>query len=170
MPRRLRGYPEGMTRRPVYVIGVVLVALVQVRLLPELGLERLLNLPLVLMIVTASLERRMLVLVAATVAGLMIDLALLRPLGLTGLMLIAGVLVSSQIRGAGDAQLLRRAAALLAGLVASAVAAAFLSGTGGTSMGERAAGLLANLLVGGALAWLGRRRRTGYQFDQTLRG
>ena len=36
-----------MTKRIGYVLGIVLAALVQVRLLPELGLERTINLPII---------------------------------------------------------------------------------------------------------------------------
>ena len=159
-----------MTKRLGYVLGIVLAALIQARLLPEVGLERAVNLPIVLLIVTASVDRRTLTLIAATAAGLMIDIALLRPLGLTSLAMVAGVLVASQIRGAGDAQLLRRATALLLGLAASSVAILLLSGGGSGRLGENSFALVANLLLGGALAWLGQRRRRGYQFDQSLRG
>jgi cell shape-determining protein MreD len=159
-----------MTKRLGYVLGIVLAALIQARLLPEVGLERAVNLPIVLLIVTASVDRRTLTLIAATAAGLMIDIALLRPLGLTSLAMVAGVLVASQIRGAGDAQLLRRATALLLGLAASNVAILLLSGGGSGPLGENAFALVANLLLGGALAWLGQRRRRGYRFDQSLRG
>ena len=54
-----------MTKRIGYVLGIVLAALIQARLLPELGLERAINLPIVLLIVTASADRRTLVLAAA---------------------------------------------------------------------------------------------------------
>jgi len=37
-----------MSKRIGYVLGIVLAALIQVRFLPELGLERLVNLPTVL--------------------------------------------------------------------------------------------------------------------------
>jgi hypothetical protein len=110
------------------------------------------------------------VLAAATVAGLTIDTVLLRPLGLTSLAMIAGVLVASQIRGAGDALLPKRFAALLFGLAASSLTILLLSSGGANRIGENAFALVANLLVGGALAAFGQRRRRGYQFDQTLRG
>lgn len=77
-----------MMKRIGYVLGIVLAALIQVRFLPELGLERLVNLPTVLLIVTASIERRTLALVAATLAGLVIDITLLRPLGLSSLAMV----------------------------------------------------------------------------------
>jgi cell shape-determining protein MreD len=159
-----------MTKRLGYVLGIVFAALVQARLLPELGLERVINLPIVLLIVTASVDRRTLVLIAATVAGLTIDIALLRPLGLTSLAMVVGVLVASQIRGAGDAQLPRRAAALAFGLLASQTAILFLSGGDSGRLGENTAAVVVNLLVGVTLAWLGKRRRAGYRFDQSLRG
>ena len=159
-----------MTKRIGYVLGIVLAALIQARLLPELGLERAINLPVLLLIVTASAERRSLALAAATVAGLTIDTVLLRPLGLTSLAMIAGVLVASQIRGAGDALLPKRFAALLFGLVASSLTILLLSSGGAGRIGENAFALVVNLLVGGALAAFGQRRRRGYQFDQTLRG
>ena len=159
-----------MTKRLGYVLGIVLAALIQARLLPELGLERVVNLPIVLLIVTASIDRRTLTLIAATAAGLTIDIALLRPLGLTSLAMIAGVLVASQIRGAGDALLLKRFVALLFGLVASSVTIFLLSGGGTGRLGENASALVVNLVVGSALAAFGQRRRRGYQFDQSLRG
>jgi cell shape-determining protein MreD len=159
-----------MTKRLGYVLGIVLAALIQARLLPELGLERAIDLPIVLLIVTASADRRTLALVAATVAGLTIDTVLLRPLGLTSLAMVAGVLVASQIRGAGDALLPKRFAALLFGLAASSVTILVLSGGGSGRIGENAFALVVNLLAGGALAALGQRRRRGYQFDRVLRG
>ncbi len=159
-----------MNKRLGYVLGILLAALVQVRLLPELGLERAVNLPIVLLIVTASTDRRTLALVAATLAGLTIDTLLLRPLGLTSLAMVAGVLVASQIRGAGDALLPKRFVALLFGLAASSVTILVLSGGGSGRIGENAFALVVNLLVGGALAAFGQRRRRGYQFDQSLRG
>lgn len=159
-----------MTKRIGYVLGIVLAALIQARLLPELGLERAINLPAILLIVTASAERRSLALVAATVAGLTIDTVLLRPLGLTSLAMIAGVLAASQIRGAGDALLPKRVVALLFGLVASSFTILLLSSGGANQIGEIAFALVVNLLVGGALAAFGQRRRRGYQFNQTLRG
>jgi cell shape-determining protein MreD len=159
-----------MNKRLGYVLGILLAALVQARFLPELGLERAVNLPIVLLIVTASTDRRTLALVAATLAGLTIDTLLLRPLGLTSLAMVAGVLVASQIRGAGDALLPKRFVALLFGLAASSVTILVLSGGGSGRIGENAFALVVNLLVGGALAAFGQRRRRSYQFDQSLRG
>lgn len=159
-----------MTKRLGYVLGILLAALIQARLLPELGLERAINLPIVLLIVTASADRRTLALVAATVAGLTIDTVLLRPLGLTSLAMIIGVLVASQIRGAGDALLPKRFAALLLGLLASSVTILILSDGGSGRIGENVFALVVNLVVGGGLAVLGQRRRRGYQFDRVLRG
>jgi cell shape-determining protein MreD len=159
-----------MTKRPIYVLVVLLAAIIQARVVPELGLERAINLPVVLLIVTASLDRRTLVLLAATVAGLTIDVALLRPMGLTSLAMIAGVLVASQIRGEGDALLLRRFAALLFGLMASSATIFLLSGAEIRRAGENLLALVVNLLIGGVLAWLGQRRRRSYQLDRSLRG
>ena len=152
------------------MLGILLAALIQARLLPELDMERVINLPIVLLIVTASADRRTLVLVAATVAGLTIDTVLLRPLGLTSLAMIPGVLVASQIRGAGDALLLKRFTALLFGLAASSVTIFLLSGGGTGRLDENALTLVVNLVAGSAIAWFGQRRRRGYQFDQSLRG
>ncbi len=152
------------------MFGIVLAALVQARLLPELGLERLINLPVVLLIVTSSVDRRTLALVAATAAGLTIDIALLRPLGLSSLAMIAGVLVASQVRGDGGAQLTRRIAAFFLGLMASNVTVFLLSGGDNGRPGEGVLALVANLLAGGALAWVGQRRRSQFQFDRSLRG
>jgi len=159
-----------MTKRLGYVLGILLAALIQARLLPELGLERAINLPIVLLIVTASADRRTLALVAATLAGLTIDTVLLRPLGLTSLAMITGVLVASQIRGAGDAQLTRRIGAFFLGLMACNVTVFLLSGGDNGRPGEGVLALVANLLAGGALAWVGQRRRSQFQFDRSLRG
>lgn len=159
-----------MNKQLGYVLGILLAALIQARLLPELDMERVINLPIVLLIVTASADRRTLALVAATVAGLTIDTLLLRPLGLTSLAMIAGVLVASQIRGAGDALLLKRFTALLFGLAASSVTIFLLSGGGTERLGANALTFVVNLVAGSALAWFGQRRRRGYQFDQSLRG
>ena len=159
-----------MNKQLGYVLGILLAALIQARLLPELDMERVINLPIVLLIVTASADRRTLVLVAATLAGLTIDTLLLRPLGLTSLAMIAGVLVASQIRGAGDALLLKRFTALLVGLAASSVTILLLSGGGTERLGANALTFVVNLVAGSALAWFGQRRRRGYQFDQSLRG
>lgn len=159
-----------MTKRIGYVFGIVLAALIQARLLPELGLERLMNLPAVLLIVTASIDRRTLVLVAATLAGLVIDTALLRPLGLSSLAMVIGVLVASQVRGTGNTQLVRRTVAFALGLMASNITVLVLSGGDNGRPGEGVIALVANFLVGGLLAWVGLRRRSRYQLDRSLRG
>lgn len=159
-----------MTKRIGYVLGIVLAALIQARLLPELGLERLINLPVVLLIVTSSIDRRTLALVAATAAGLTLDIVLLRPLGLSSLAMVAGVLVASQVRGDGSAQLSRRVGAFFLGLMASNVTVFLLSGGDNGRPGEGALAIVANLLAGGALAWVGQRRRSQFQFDRSLRG
>ena len=159
-----------MTKRIGYVLGIVLAALIQARLLPELGLERFMNLPAVLLIVTASIDRRTLVLVAATLAGLMIDTALLRPLGLSSLAMVIGVLVASQVRGTGNTQLVRRTVAFALGLMASNITVFVLSGGDNGRPGEGVIALVANFLVGGLLAWVGLRRRSRYQLDRSLRG
>lgn len=159
-----------MMKRIGYVLGIVLAALIQVRFLPELGLERLVNLPTVLLIVTASIERRTLALVAATLAGLVIDITLLRPLGLSSLAMVIGVLVASQVRGTGNTLLVRRTVAFTLGLMASNITVFLLSGGENGRPGEGVAALVANFLVGGALAWVGLRRRSRYQFDRSLRG
>lgn len=157
-------------KRIGYVLGIVLAALIQARLLPELGLERLVNLPAVLLIVTASIDRRTLALVAATLAGLVIDTALLRPLGLSSLAMVIGVLVASQVRGTGNTLLVRRTIAFALGLMASNITVFVLSGGDNGRPGEGVIALVANFLVGGLLAWVGLRRRSRYQFDQSLRG
>ena len=152
------------------MLGIVLAALIQARLLPELGLERFMNLPAVLLIVTASIDRRTLVLVAATLAGLVIDTALLRPLGLSSLAMVIGVLVASQVRGTGNTQLVRRTVAFALGLMASNITVFVLSGGDNGRPGEGVIALVANFLVGGLLAWVGLRRRSRYQLDRSLRG
>jgi hypothetical protein len=56
------------------------------------------------------------------------------------------------------------------GLVASSITIFLLSGGGTGRIGDNALTLVVNLVAGSALAWLGQRRRRGYQFDQSLRG
>lgn len=157
-----------MTKRIGYVLGIVLAALIQVRLLPELGLERFVNLPAVLLIVTASIDRRTLALVAATLVGLVIDTALLRPLGLSSLALVIGVLVASQARGTGNTLLVRRTVAFAFGLMASDITSGVLSAGEIGLFREGAIAFVSNVLVGAALAWVGLRRRSRYQFDRSL--
>jgi hypothetical protein len=84
--------------------------------------------------------------------------------------MVVGVLVASQIRGAGDALLPKRFAALLFGILASSLTIFLLSGGGTNRIGENVPALVLNLIIGSALAWFGQRRRRGYQFDQSLRG
>ena len=159
-----------MTRRIGYLFGIVLAALLQARLLPELDLERTINLPATLLFVTASADRRSLALTAATAAGLTLDITLMRPLGLSSLALVVGVLAASQVRGGGDALLIRRILALLAGLFGSTVTTLVVTGGSRGRLDESAIAVVANLLVGGGLAWVGLRRRNRYQLDRSLRG
>jgi len=84
--------------------------------------------------------------------------------------MVVGVLVASQVRGPGNAVLPRRTVALGLGLVASNTTVLALSRGEGGQLGEGLAALAANLLVGIALAWVGLRRRSRYQFDPSLRG
>ncbi|MFM9165540.1 MAG: hypothetical protein ACKOQO_01810, partial [Candidatus Limnocylindrus sp.] len=99
-----------------------------------------------------------------------IDTALLRPLGLSSLAMVIGVLVASQVRGTGNTQLVRRTVAFALGLMASTITVVVLSGADNDRPGEGVIALAANLLVGGLLAWVGLRRRSRYQLDRSLRG
>ena len=149
-----------------FVIG--LIGLIQARLLPEIGLETVINLPLLALLLLSSPRRRGTLVAGAVLAGLLIDSLLWRPLGESALTLSVAVLVAVAVRGGGTAGWARRSLAALAGYAAAAATLALTSaalGTGTTAQGPGALErLLLNvgLLIAGSV--VGARRR-----DQRLR-
>ena len=152
-----------MNRRTLLLLAIALAALVQARLLPEVGLETLFSLPLFVLLMLSSVRRRSTLIVGAFIAGFLIDALLWRPLGQTALALSAAVLVAAAVRGSGDAGWARRSAAAIAGYAAAAAAlilSSNLLGVGTTATGaggpERLAINIALLVFGSAV---GARRR-----------
>ena len=107
---------------------IALTALIQARLLPEIELDTVLNLPLVLLLPLSSGRRRATLVAGALIAGLLLDALLWRPLGQTALTLCVGVLVAAAARGGGDAGWARRSLAAIAGYCAAAATALLSSG------------------------------------------
>ena len=87
-----------MARSVLFVLGSLACAFLQARVLPEIGLDRLLNLPLILSALFATPYQLPSRLAGATAAGLTLDALLMRPFGVTSLALCAAVLVGSALR------------------------------------------------------------------------
>lgn len=152
-----------MNRRTLLLLAIALTALVQARLLPELGLETLVNLPLFVLLMLSSGRRRGTLIVGAFIAGLLLDTLLWRPLGESSLTLSVAVLVAAAVRGDRDAGWARRSVAAIAGYSAAALVLVVTSnvlevGTvaTGPGAGERFALNIALLIFGSAV---GARRR-----------
>lgn len=127
-----------LNRRTLLLLGISLSALIQARLLPEIGLDTVINLPLLVLLLLSSVRRRGTLVVGAVLAGLLIDTLVWRPLGLTALTLIAGILVATVVRGSADAGWGRRSIAALAGYGAAAlmlITSSNLLGVGTTEQG-----------------------------------
>jgi hypothetical protein len=161
-----------LNRRTLLILGICLSALIQARLLPEVGLDTTINLPLLIVLLLSSVRRRNTLVAGAFLAGLLIDTLLWRPLGLTALTLIVGVLVAATVRGSADAGWARRSVAALAGYAAAAFtlkASSNLLGVGTTEQGSGVAEQLAlniGLLVIGSV--IGARRREQQLRDRPL--
>ena len=152
-----------MNRRTLLILTIALVALIQARLLTEIGLETVINLPLIVLLLLSSGRRRGTLVTGAFIAGLLLDAFFWRPLGQTPLTLTVGVLAAAAIRGDGDAGWARRSVASIAGYAAAAVVLVLTSnllgiGTIGAGPGgpEHLALNIALLVLGSAV---GARRR-----------
>ena len=152
-----------MNRRTLLLLTIALTALIQARLLPEIGLETLFNLPLFVILLLSSVRRRGALIAGAFIAGILLDTLLGRPLGQSALTFSAAVIVASAIRGSGDAGWARRSAAAITGYAAAAFTLILISnllGVGTTATGpgglERLAINLALLIFGSVV---GARRR-----------
>ena len=152
-----------MNRRTLLLLAIALAALIQARLLPEVGLETLFSLPLFVLLLLSSARRRSTLIVGAFIAGFLLDALLWRPLGQSALTLSVAVLVAAAVRGDGDAGWARRSAAAAAGYAAAAAAlilSSNLLGVGTTATGPGGPERLAiniTLLVFGSV--IGARRR-----------
>ena len=113
-----------MARSVLFVLGSLACAFLQARVLPEIGLDRLLNLPLILSALFATPYQLPSRLAGATAAGLTLDALLMRPFGVTSLALCAAVLVGSALRS--DVEGWPRRFAAAASAIAAAMAAEVL--------------------------------------------
>ncbi len=152
-----------MNRSSLLFLVLALSALLQARLLPEIGLERWINLPLILILLLSSVRHRATLVAAALLGGLLIDVLLWRPLGLTSATLLAASLVAASVRGDGAPGWVRRSVAALAGFAVAEAGAVLLGGllgiNGGARGSEEAPRILLNvaLLVAGSV--ISARRR-----------
>ena len=87
-----------MVRSVLFVLGSLICAYLQARVLPELGFDRLVNLPLLLSALFATPYQLPSRLAGATAAGLALDALFMRPFGVTPLALSAAVIVGSALR------------------------------------------------------------------------
>lgn len=154
-----------LNRSTLLLLALILSALIQVRLLPEIGLDRWINLPLLLVLLVSTPRRRPVLLTAGLIGGLLIDILLWRPLGLTAATLIMAVLVAASVRGSAAPGWVRRSAAGIAGFAAAEVLLALVGGLLGVSEGDRGQGEPLRLLLNAALVTVGsvigaRRRDT----------
>ena len=144
-----------VNRRTLLLLSITLVALIQARLLPEIGLETVVNLPLLALLLLSSVRRRGTLIAGAFIAGLLLDTLFSRPLGQSTLMLIVAVLVATAVRGGGDAGWVRRSAAAVAGHIAAALFLILSSNLLGVGTTEAGAGAPERFVLNIALIILG---------------
>jgi len=144
-----------VNRRTLLLLSIALVALIQARLLPEIGLEAVVNLPLLALLLLSSVRRRGTLIAGAFIAGLLLDSLFSRPLGQSTLMLIVAVLVATAVRGGGDAGWVRRSTAAVAGHIAAALFLILSSNLLGVGTTEAGAGALERFVLNIALIILG---------------
>ena len=162
-----------MLNRSTLLLGLVIMsALVQARLFPEIGLDRWINLPLLLILLYSTPRRRQTLLTAGLIGGLLIDTLLWRPLGLTAAALVTAALVAASVRGSAAPGWVRRGAAALAGFAAAELLVAIIGGLFGESAGARGGGEPLRLLLNAALltigALVGARRRDAQLRERPL--
>jgi cell shape-determining protein MreD len=161
-----------LNRSTLLLLVLILSALIQVRMLPEIGLDRWINLPLLLALLVSTPRRRPVLLNAGLIGGLLIDTLLWRPLGFTAATLIVAVLVAASVRGSAAPGWVRRSAAGAAGFAAAEVFLALVDGLLGVSEGDRGQGEPLRLLLNAALitvgSVIGARRRDTQLRDRPL--
>lgn len=161
-----------MLRSGTFVLGALACALVQTRISPELGLDRVMNLPLFMLALFATPHQLPNRLAGATVAGLAVDGLLFRPLGLTSLALCGAVLLGSALRSDVEGWPRRfgaAAAAIAAGLAIEALLFALSGEPAGVFVGLSPSWIAINLPLLMIATWLGSRRRERLRLDSTLR-
>ena len=162
-----------MVNRSTLLLFVLIVsALVQARLFPEIGLDRWISLPLLLTLLYSTPRRRPVLLVAGLIGGLLIDTLLWRPLGLTSAALVTATLVAASVRGSAAPGWVRRSAAGLAGFAASellvTITGGLLGESGGARGGEEPLRLLLNVALLALGASVGARRRDAQLRERPL--
>jgi cell shape-determining protein MreD len=162
-----------MVNRSTLLLFVLIVsALVQARLFPEIGLDRWISLPLLLTLLYSTPRRRPVLLAAGLIGGLLIDTLLWRPLGLTSAALVTATLVAASVRGSAAPGWVRRSAAGLAGFAAAelllALAGGLLGESGGARGGEEPLRLLLNVALLTLGAFVGARRRDAQLRERPL--
>ena len=161
-----------VNRSTLLLFVLVMSALVQARLFPEIGLDRWINLPLLLTLLYSTPRRRSVLLGAGLIGGLLIDILLWRPLGLTSAALVTATLVAASVRGSAAPGWVRRSAAGLAGFAAAELLVALIGGLLGDSGGARGGAEPLRLLLNVALltlgAFVGARRRDAQLRDRPL--
>jgi rod shape-determining protein MreD len=152
-----------MNRRTLLLLTIAFTALIQARFLPEIGLETIINLPLLVLLLLSSGRRRGTLIAGAFAAGILLDILLWRPLGQSALTFSVAVLVAATVRGSGNAGWARRSAAAAVGYAAAAallILSSNLLGVGTTAIGPGGPERLAiniTLLIFGSV--VGARRR-----------
>lgn len=149
-------------QRRILLIGIVTIAcFVQVRGFDAFGNPQPPDLALVLLLPLASAQRRRFLLAIAFALGLLFDLLLGRPLGVSGLPLLAALFGASYVRGAGGTTLPRRLVASLVGLalfeiVNRTIVTALLGGGDAPLLSWR---LVVDAVLLVLIAWIGFRER-----------
>ena len=162
-----------MVNRSTLLLFVLIVsALVQARLFPEIGLDRWISLPLLLTLLYSTPRRRPVLLAAGLIGGLLIDTLLWRPLGLTSAALVTATLIAASVRGSAAPGWVRRSAAGFAGFAAAelllTLAGGLLGESGGARGGEEPLQLLLNVVLITLGAFVGARRRDAQLRERPL--
>ena len=161
-----------MVRSVLFVLGSLICAYLQARVLPELGFDRLVNLPLLLSALFATPYQLPSRLAGATAAGLALDALFMRPFGVTPLALSAAVIVGSALRSDLEGWPRRFAAAAAAIATGVMVEALFFTIAGeqtGRGLGITLSWIAINLPLLLITTWFGSRRRERLRLDSTLR-
>jgi cell shape-determining protein MreD len=161
-----------LNRSTLLLVVLIASALVQARLFPEVGLDRLISLPLLLTLLYSTPRRRPILIAAGLIGGLLIDTLLWRPLGLTSAALIAATIVAAYVRGSAAPGWVRRSAAGLVGFAAAELFLTLAGGLLGESGGARGEDEPLRLLLNIALltlgAFVGARRRDAQLRERPL--
>ena len=161
-----------MARSVLFVFGMLTCAYLQARVLSELGLDHLFDLPLLLSAVFATPYQLPSRLAGATVAGLALDALFMRPFGVTSLALCIAVLAGSALRSDVEGwprRFVAAAVAIAAGFTAEVLLFTIAGEQVGRGFGITLGWILINVPVLVITTWVGSRRRERLRLDSTLR-